>query len=204
MPSEPNSENQLPTLNEGLIKNKYESIFKEIQGIISIFYILAVAIGMLFNYQKYSEFGINIFDYADIFEFLVTPFSDITVLFFTFITCLICYFTFLFDSWTIKKYPKFYSKIVFGFDKKEWYNSFRYFTFLIVFFLYLYYAADFYGKLALDKTQKQTPISLRFVDNELKKGIMIGKTKEIIFLLEGEKVKVIPFNALVKEFEIKR
>ncbi len=89
MSSEPNSEPQ-PKPDEGLIKDKYEPLLKELQSIISIFYILAVAIGMVFNYQKYSEFGINIFDYADIFEFLIAPFSDTTILFFTIGSCIIC------------------------------------------------------------------------------------------------------------------
>ncbi len=204
MPSESNSESSITSQDEGLIKNKYESLLKEAQSIISIFYILAVAIGMLFNYQKYSEFGINIFDYADIFEFLVAPFSDITILFFTIGSCIFAYFIFVLDSWTIRKYPKFYSRIVLGWDKKKWYNSFRYLTFFILFLSYLYYAADFYGKLTVEKIKKQTPISLRFIDNETKKGIIIGKTKEVIFFLEDKNVKAIPFTALVKEFEIKK
>lgn len=104
----------------------------------------------------------------------------------------------------MKKYPKFYSKIAFGWDKKSWYNSYRYIISLIIFFSFLHSVAVFYGELAAKKIQKQTPISLRFSDNETKKGIIIGKTKEVIFFLEEKKVKVIPFAALVKEFEIKK
>lgn len=206
MPSEPNSESVTTsqTQNEGLIKNKYEAFLKEAQSIISIFYILAVAIGMLFNYQKYSQFGINIFDYADIFEFLVAPFSDVIILFFTIGSCLLVYVFFKLDIWCMKKYPKFYSKIALGWDKKPWYDSYRYGMSLLIFFSFLHSVAVFYGELAANKIQKQTPISLRFVDNETKEGISIGKTKEVIFFLEGKKVKAIPFTALVKEFEIKK
>ena len=73
-------------MKEGLIKDTYELIFKEIQTVITIFYILIVGIGMLFTYHKYSEFGINIFDYADVFDFLVAPFSDFKILLFSTIT----------------------------------------------------------------------------------------------------------------------
>ncbi|AFM05111.1 hypothetical protein Fleli_2758 [Bernardetia litoralis DSM 6794] len=206
MPSESNSENNIEsqTQNEGLIKDKYEAILKETQSIISIFYILAVAIGMLFNYQKYSEFGINIFDYADIFEFLVAPFSDVIILFFTIGSCLFIYLFFKFDTWLMKKHPNFYSIITLGWDKKTWYDSNRYILFISMFFLFLYSVADFYGRLSSQKTKEQTPITLRFVDNEIKKGIIIGNTKQVIFFLEGEKVKAIPFTAIVKEFEIKK
>jgi hypothetical protein len=51
------------TMKEGLIKDVYEAILKEIQTVIALGYILTVGIGMLFNYQKYSEFNINIFEY---------------------------------------------------------------------------------------------------------------------------------------------
>ncbi len=206
MQSEPDSESniEVQTHTEGLIKDKYEALLKEAQSIISIFYILAVAIGMLFNYQKYSEFGINIFDYADIFEFLVAPFSDIIILFFTIGSCIFIYLFFKFDIWMMKKHPKFYSLITLGWDKKTWYNSNRYVLFVIIFFLFLYSVADFYGELAAEKTKEQTSISLRFLDNETKEGVIIGNTKQVIFFLEGKKVKAIPFTALVKEFEIKK
>ncbi|WP_338767169.1 hypothetical protein WAF17_05285 [Bernardetia sp. ABR2-2B] len=206
MQSKPNLESniEIQTQNEGLIKDKYEALLKETQSIISIFYILAVAIGMLFNYQKYSEFGINIFDYADIFEFLVAPFSDVIILFFTFGSCIFGYSFFKFDTWLMQKFPKFYSVLAFGWDKKKWYGTYRYMIFLMVFFSFLYFSADFYGELAAEKTKEKSPISLRFSDNEIKKGVIIGNTKQVIFFLEGKKVKAIPFTALVKEFEVKK
>ncbi len=208
MPSEPNSavhsENQVPTPDEGLIKDKYESIFRELQGIISVFYIFAVAIGMLFTYQKYSEFGINIFDYADIFEFLVAPFSEVTIFLFTIGSCILVYGLYRFDLLIEEKYTKVYTKLVFSLNKKSYYNLYRYLSFLFLFIYYLYSLAGHYGKIAAEKTKSQTPIALRFMDNETKKGILIGKTKEVIFLLENKKVIAIPFNALVKEFEIKK
>ncbi len=67
-------------MKEGLIKDAYETILKEIQTVITILYILMVGIGMLFNYKKYSRFEINIFDYADVFDFLVTPFQDTRII----------------------------------------------------------------------------------------------------------------------------
>ncbi|WP_197482031.1 hypothetical protein [Polaribacter atrinae] len=51
--------------------------------------------------------------------------------------------------------------------------------------------------------QRGSPINLKYSDNENVNGIVIGKTKNVIFLLQGEKVKAIPINSIVKEFEIK-
>lgn len=62
-------------MKEGLIKDTYKTVITEIQTILTISYIFAVGIGMLFTFQKYSEFGINIFDYADVFDFLIAPFQ---------------------------------------------------------------------------------------------------------------------------------
>ena len=39
-------------MKEGLIKDAYELIIKEIQTIITVSYIIAVAVGMLFNFKN--------------------------------------------------------------------------------------------------------------------------------------------------------
>ena len=75
----------------GLIDDKYELIIKEFQTFLSVFYILLIGVGMLFSYSKYSQFGINIFQYSEIFDFLVTPFRDLIILGVTIFTVLISY-----------------------------------------------------------------------------------------------------------------
>ena len=55
----------------------------------------------------------------------------------------------------------------------------------------------------MNQIKENSPIKLKFSDNENINGIVIGKTKDILFLLQNEKVKAIPINSLVKEFEIK-
>ena len=49
----------------------------------------------------------------------------------------------------------------------------------------------------------QNDISLRLEDNEIKSGKLIGKTKDILFLLKNENVYAIPITSLVKEIKIK-
>ena len=189
-------------MKEGLIKDTYETVIKEIQTILTIFYILAVGIGMLFTFKKYSEFGINIFDYADVFDFMVAPFSDFKILLFTIISLAISYFLLRLDLFLKRKFPKSYSKMSFGWDKKKWYNFFRYFSFVILFISYLFISANYYGAISKEQILNQASIKLRFYDNEIKKGKMIGKTKDVIFLLSGKNVEAIPLTSLVKEIEI--
>ncbi|MFC2117164.1 hypothetical protein ACFLSY_00800 [Bacteroidota bacterium] len=189
-------------MKEGLIKDTYEVLIKEMQTVISISYILAIGIGMLFNFQKFSEFGINIFDYADVFDFLIAPFSDLKILLFTIISLTLAYIIFKLDLLFKRKFSKFYSKQSFGMDKKLWYKYFRYISIAILFILYLIISSDKYGKISKQQILNQSSITIRYSDNEIKKGKVIGKTKDVIFLLTGEKVEAIPITSLVKEIEI--
>lgn len=190
-------------MKEGLIKDAYEAIIKEIQTVITICYLLTVGIGMLFNYQFYSEFGINIFDYSDVFDFLTAPFADFKILLFSMASIGVSFVLIRMDIIWYKKFPKFYSKIYFGLDKKSWFHTFRNISFGFSFIAYLYLSADFYGSHASSLIKEEEPVNIRFSDNEVKTGIMIGKTANVLFLLNDEKVTAIPITSLVKEFEIK-
>jgi hypothetical protein len=59
-----------------------------------------------------------------------------------------------------------------------------------------------YGKISKAEVLNQPLIKIRFSDNEIKRGKMIGKTNEVVFLLSGENVEVIPITSLVKEIQI--
>ncbi len=190
-------------MKERFIKDIYKFILKEIQAVVTISYILIVGIGMLFTYQKYSKFKINIFDYADVFDFLIAPFSDFKILLFSILTIILVFVLLKLDAFFQRKFPENYSKINFGWDKRNWFNLYRNSLIITIFILYLYVSADAYGKLTMKQIKKKSPISLTYSDNKNINGILIGKTKDILFLLEGEKVKAIPINSLVKEFEIK-
>ncbi|WP_347175170.1 hypothetical protein [Polaribacter uvawellassae] len=190
-------------MKEGLIKDTYESIIKEIQTVITASYIIAVGIGMLFNYQKYSEFDINIFNYSDVFDFLIAPFSDFYILLFATASILFVSILIKLDTLWKNKWPKSYSKASFGIDKKSWYKTYRIVLFIISFFLYLYLSADSYGKYTKDRINNLNDISIKLADNEIKSGKLIGKTKDVIFLLNNENVYAIPISSLVKEIKIK-
>ena len=190
-------------MKEGLIKDTYELIIKEIQTVITASYIIAVGIGMLFNYQKYSEFDINIFNYSDVFDFLIAPFSDFYILLFATASILFISILIKLDTLWKNKWPKSYSKANFGLDKKSWYKTYRIVLFIISFFLYLHLSADFYGKYTKDRINNLNDISIKLADNEIKSGKLIGKTKDVIFLLNNENVYAIPISSLVKEIKIK-
>ncbi len=189
-------------MQEGLIKDAYELIVKEIQMILSLSYVFMIAVGMVFNHCKYSLFGINIFEYADIFDFLIAPFADYRIIVFTLVSLGMTMFIVGLDVFWKRKYPQGYSTANFGWDKKSWFNVFRLVTFSISFLLYTYLMATSYGRNFKKKIDQETSIQINYVDNTEEKGLLIGKTKEVLFLWVNEKVKIIPLASLVKEMEI--
>src|SRR5690554_2796727 len=188
---------------EQRIKNTYKLLLKDSQTILGISYVIAIGIGMLFTYQKYTKFGINIFDYASVFDFLIAPFTDFRILLFTVISLLVTYLLFVFDSFYQNRFPKSYSKTNFGLDKKIWYRSVRYFSTAILFLSYLFISASSYGNISKRRILNQTDIQVTFADNQIKTGKMIGKTKEVLFLANQTTVDVIPVTALVKEIRVR-
>jgi len=191
-------------VKEGIIKDAYELVIKEVQTIISISYVVAVGIGMLFNYQKYILFGINIFDYADVFDFLISPFSDVKILSFTVISILLALLIAYLDILWKKKFPEAYSRFNLGWDEKSWFTTMRVISTAILIVLYLIIASGIYGKISREEVLNQPLTRIRFSDDEIKTGKMIGKTNDVVFLLSGDEVKAIPITSLVKEIEIRQ
>ena len=118
---------------DGIIKDQVEAILKELQTVISVFYILMVGIEMLFEYKRYALFGINIFDYADVFDFLIAPFKSPSIFIFIFLSLLAVYIVIKLDTFMQAKLPRLYRISSFGWDRKSWYPTFRYFAFAFLF-----------------------------------------------------------------------
>lgn len=190
-------------MKEGLIKDAYELLLKELQTIVTATYIIAVGIGMLFNYQKFSEFDINIFEYADVFDFLIAPFSDFYILIFAALSISIFSIVVKLNAIWKNKWPKFYSRINFGRDKKSWFKTYRMILLVLSFGLYLYLSADFYGKYVKERIINDNFISIVLSDDEIKSGKLIGKTKDVIFLINEDHVYALPISSTVKEIRIK-
>ena len=65
-------------------KNTYERVTGELSRFLPIGYLIMVIIGMIFNYFRFDMFGLNIFQYASVFDFLISPFEDMHILLFIF------------------------------------------------------------------------------------------------------------------------
>lgn len=189
-------------MKEGLIKDSYELIIKELQSVVTIFYLFLVGMGMLFKHQKFSEFGINIFQYADIFDFLIAPFQDSIIVLFTLASLTFIYILFKLDSIWEKKCPRIYSIFSFGLNKKSWHRTYKLFTFIIALVAYLYFAADFYGRLVYSSINEKEKYKIHYTDDKTISGNLIGKSNNILFLWVDKKVKILPITDSVREMEI--
>ncbi len=181
---------------KGLIDDKYELVVKEFQTFLSVFYLILVGIGMLFSYMKYSRFGINIFQYSDIFDFLLTPFRDLSIFFFSLISILLVFLIYWVDKFTKKKFPKYYkSKYRLGLIRSQPVLSLT-----ITFILYLFIFSGKYGKY-IETRILENPKSIEIVltNGKIKNGNLIGKNNGYVFLLENDsEVNIYPITNLTE------
>mgnify|MGYP005991870409 CR=1 FL=1 len=180
---------------------KKNRTFNQIQGIAPLIYAAMVAIGMLFEYHRYKAFGINIFQYADIFDFLIAPFKDFNIIGALLLIVFSLSLGHLLDRF-MKRWPKFYHIANFGITKKPWYNNYVKATFAFFFISLLFFASD---KLAKNNYQQvvlnKEEVQILYADNEVIKGNLIGKTKEVVFLFIKGKITIIPSTSFIKKIE---
>ena len=189
-------------MKEGLIKNAWELILKEIQTILSLLYLLMIGIGMLFNYKKYMNFGINIFEYADIFHFLIAPFQDVRIIMVSIIALFMPLSIYGLSKALGRRFPKIKRKLSLGLKDKVWYPSARLILIAFILIFFISEAALGYANFVKNNPDFLPSVSITYADNEKIQGKLIGKTKEVLFLDEKGKVKVIMITAAVKEIEI--
>ena len=190
---------------KGKIASINHFLFRDLQTFSSVTYLLMVITGMLFKNFKYQEFGINIFNYADIFDFLIAPFEDIRIMVFTIVAMIIPTFIMFIDDLAVK-YPEKYGKIGLMWKRgKPMSNRAKNVLFITFYLMFIVIASKIYGQYNYGKAQSLPQVTLHFTDNKVMQGQLLGKTKEVLFIIDQQNVKVIPFTVSVQrmEFEIK-
>lgn len=180
-------------------RTKRYKYIQRIQSNIPLGYAVVVAIGMLFEYQRYKVFGINIFEYADIFDFLIAPFKDFSIVGFVGITCIIAYLLYRFDK-VLQRFPKVYYYSNFGLNKKKWYKGFSEVSFVLFFVIYLLISSKMLGENHRERVVAQKEqIEVVYGDDTSIQGSLIGKTKEVVFLYTNGKTVIIPSTSMIKK-----
>lgn len=195
-------------MEEGLIKDRTELIFKELQSVLTLAYLLVILIGMIDSYIYYQYFDINIFDYSEIFDFLVAPFRKTVTLVYLGIAFFSAYIGYLLDTSMEKYFPKFHKKINFGLTTKPWFKIYRLVSLIAVIFILLIAASQESGEKRQQKMMElkgyDTEIVFDSGKNKRLKGFKIGMTSNYFFLLDSAKsIQIIPINNQVEKILVK-
>lgn len=190
-------------MNDSVSKSILKKLSKDIQTMLTIAYLVAVAIGMLFNYKKFILFDINIFDFAGLFDFIIAPFGDFAIALFTIGTIVLTVLVYQLDRFWQKKHLASYAKFTFHANEAKGYTNQKWSMVFLLFILYLFLGADTYAKRYKRTITDENPITVTYSDNTQIQGVLIGKTTDYVFLLQGVEVKAIPMNALIKEIKLK-
>lgn len=173
----------------------------DLQGYITLSYLGAVAVGMMFDYQYYNHFAIDIFEYSDILDFLLTPARNLEVILFVVGTISIVWLLFRIDKAWENKYPNTYRRFNFpGWQKSL--KKYRSALYLFSVVLYLFIASQVYGERKFQRFESDpAPVSLTFESGDKTvSGSLIGKNKDYLFLQTPDStIKAIPINADVQE-----
>lgn len=176
------------------------------QAYITLAYLSTVAVGMMFDYKYYREYGINIFEYADILDFLLAPVKNLEVIAFVGITMFFVFLGWWLDNLWQNKSPKTYKRMNFGISVE---TVRRYRPFIIIFSLvaYLIFVSEIYG----DKMYERFEVNPRQIEityesgGKVIKGKFIGKNSTYVFLQsDDEAIKAIPIASDVQEIVIAR
>lgn len=184
----------------GVIDDRFEAVIREFQGVISFGYLILILLGMIFESIYYGQFGINIFRYSGIFDFLLVPFRRPVVLV---ILVGLSIFTYLYFialyNYLREKNPKLHKSIYR--DRPGGSGSLKgRIKWLIIFFIITTSAwAYVTSKKEKEHLLRRNPdISIEYdaAGNNSIRGKLIGKNDMNIFLLdESNKVRILPASS---------
>ena len=176
------------------------------QTYVTLGYLLIVIIGMMFDFDYYNRFSINIFEYADILDFLLAPVKNLQLMIFAFGSFLAVLLFFRLDKLWMDKAPKSYKRFNLGLGVNSS-SKYRPIMIGIAIIGYLYIASIFYGERMYNNYKEGAEdIEVVYESNQrVIKGKLIGKNTDYIFLEKSDKsVTAIPVNSDVQEIVISR
>jgi hypothetical protein len=187
---------------EGIVNDRIELVLKELQNVLTFGYISLIIIGMIFEATYYYHFGINIFEYSDILDFLLAPFRrPISIYMLLFIIGLSA-LTYRMDVYTQKRYPKLHRVFNLYLYDIPFMKRNRIWVFIIMAIILLFVYANLIGAEARNELPDlPADIEVVFSDTNVPSltGRKIGQNQQYIFVLEAEeKVRIIPIDSDVR------
>ena len=191
---------------EGIVRDKYETTIRELQTVLASGYLCLIIIGMIYEAAFYQPFGINIFEYAEILDFLLVPFRRPVTLLLLLGIIMLFYAMYYLDIISERKFPKFYRVMYFGLSSRtmKGFATYRIVAYIVVLVVYI----GFSGLLLGEKTHEQL-INERHPDiiiqyttsnKSVFRGKKIGKNGSYLFVMDlQDKVRIIPIDSHIQE-----
>lgn len=180
--------------------------FLDSQTYITLGYLTIVLIGMMFDYKYYNHFDINIFEYADILDFLLAPVKNFELILFAAASLIAVLIFFQIDKLWQDRWPKSYKRFNFGMSTNAL-KKYRPYIIVLSALAYLNLASEFYGD-RMFKRFEEAPKEIEIVfqsDERVLKGKLIGKNADyVIMQTDDQAVKAIPVSSDVQEIIIHR
>jgi hypothetical protein len=190
------------------------SSFQEVQGILTLAYVYLILMGILNESLYYNQLNINILNYSDVLDILISPIAKMTSSSAGFVVFLLMIFAlFWLPKYFVKKRDKRWFQKSFkmkeGLNAEEMRSSFFYLAlFMIALFLTGFYVGTGLGsghKLQKRMDNKEVLFNdkLYFLNQNESTVEIIGKNSSYIFYLEpgSPVVKVSPISGVILKIE---
>ncbi|MCB0644159.1 MAG: hypothetical protein KDC44_21090 [Phaeodactylibacter sp.] len=177
------------------------SSFRAFQSWFGFGYLVLILIGMLFEAMYYRAFGLNIFQYAEVLDFLLAPFRRPISLVMLGIALLAMAMGYWFDRLTERRLPRLHRIFTLGMSRRKWFRQYRVASMLVLFLVLTCFYAWLIGAEARQDilASKNIDLVIVFQDKSSIEGKLIGKNGSYIFLSDTAKaIHVVPLDGYVK------
>ena len=193
--------------------NKIKS-FQEIQGFLSIGYIYLIVMGILNETFYYNQIGIDILNYSNILDVIISPISKLTSNILRLIIFIVIIFlSFKLPSILAKKKDENWFKRLMKFDanlseKQVKSSLLKTFLFIVSIGLFGFYVGSGIGKgfrmsEKIEKEKIEYNDHIKFINGDESNVEIVGTNSTYLFYLEKENktVQITPISGIIKSIE---
>lgn len=167
---------------------------------LSIGYLVLIAIGILFNWMFYFQFGINILDYSDVSDFLLGAFRDLKVVVYVLGTAAVVVVIRQLYWWSFSDYPQLLGRAQ---RHNKWAAQLIYGIIYLIITIEAAYIYESSVASKIIKDNQGTRVEVILCSITAIKGeqpFLLGMNSRFVFLYypETQQTQVVPHNAICR------
>ena len=185
------------TEGQNLAKKIGDVLSKDLSLTLSLAYVALIGIGMMFTYQYYDIWGIDIFQFAGFEDFLLAPFRDMLVFFFAVVSVLFSFLAIELSKKLDKKYPHLskYWNLGLSVESKN-YNFYMNINLMLGILIYLHLSATGFAilrKWRFKKHPEENRVEIELEGQKAQNFLLLGLTENYAIVLSENDRKVSAF-----------